>query len=166
MEEPVHEAATEPAPPVKVQILSLLVLLIVMSHVMSQSACLTHRALSTQGRKKRAKRNRKKKKKKTPQDAPQDYGSEEEPSDEASGSEDEDRQDYKKGGYHPVRLGELYNTRYRVLSKLGWGQFSTVWLCKDEADESGRRVTALKIQRSAAKYTEAAMDEIELCRQV
>ena len=28
--------------------------------------------------------------------------------------------------------GELYNNRYRVVKKLGWGYFSTVWLCFDQ----------------------------------
>eukprot|EP01047_Picozoa_sp_COSAG01_P046987 COSAG01_NODE_4450_length_5008_cov_2.475657_5_plen_77_part_00 len=32
------------------------------------------------------------------------------------------------GGYHPVRVGDLYNGRYVVLHKLGWGHFSTVWM--------------------------------------
>lgn len=36
-----------------------------------------------------------------------------------------------KGGYHPVHVGEIYNGRYHVLAKLGWGHFSTVWLCQD-----------------------------------
>ena len=35
------------------------------------------------------------------------------------------------GGYHPVRLGDLYNSRYSVIRKLGWGHFSTVWLAWD-----------------------------------
>lgn len=35
------------------------------------------------------------------------------------------------GGYHPVRVGQLYNGRYHVVRKLGWGHFSTVWLCWD-----------------------------------
>lgn len=26
---------------------------------------------------------------------------------------------------------EVYNDRYKVLAKLGWGHFSTVWLCED-----------------------------------
>ena len=43
--------------------------------------------------------------------------------------EQEDVADYCKGGYHPVRIGDLYNQRYHVLRKLGWGHFSTVWLC-------------------------------------
>lgn len=41
------------------------------------------------------------------------------------------------GGYHPVKIGELYSDgRYTVVRKLGWGHFSTVWLVQDT--ESGR----------------------------
>jgi serine/threonine-protein kinase SRPK3 len=40
---------------------------------------------------------------------------------------------YKPGGYHPVELGDqLGANRYKILSKLGYGGFSTVWLAKDE----------------------------------
>lgn len=47
--------------------------------------------------------------------------------------EEEDPGDYKTGGYHPVRVGELYeNGRYKVIRKLGWGHFSTVWLVQDQ----------------------------------
>ena len=35
------------------------------------------------------------------------------------------------GGYHPVQIGDILNRRYQVVSKLGWGYFSTVWLCQD-----------------------------------
>lgn len=35
------------------------------------------------------------------------------------------------GGYHPVKIGDLFNGRYHVIRKLGWGHFSTVWLCWD-----------------------------------
>ena len=45
--------------------------------------------------------------------------------------EQEDSKDYCKGGYHPVNLGQVYNDRYHVVRKLGWGHFSTVWLCWD-----------------------------------
>lgn len=46
--------------------------------------------------------------------------------------EEEDIEDYKKGGYHPVSIGDRYdNGRYIVLRKLGWGHFSTVWLALD-----------------------------------
>lgn len=37
--------------------------------------------------------------------------------------------DYESGGYHPVRIGDVYgpNDRYVIVRKLGWGHFSTVW---------------------------------------
>jgi len=35
------------------------------------------------------------------------------------------------GGYHPVKIGDVYHSRYQVVRKLGWGHFSTVWLCWD-----------------------------------
>jgi serine/threonine-protein kinase SRPK3 len=47
-------------------------------------------------------------------------------------SEEEDLDDYCKGGYHPVEPGQVYkNGRYTVVRKLGWGHFSTVWLARD-----------------------------------
>lgn len=42
---------------------------------------------------------------------------------------------------------------------MGWGHFSTVWLSHDK--QTGKSV-ALKVQKSAEHYTEAAMDEIEI----
>ena len=38
---------------------------------------------------------------------------------------------YRPGGYHPVHIGEVYRERYRVLHKLGYGAYSTVWLARD-----------------------------------
>nr|XP_020468161.1 SRSF protein kinase 3-like [Monopterus albus] len=43
----------------------------------------------------------------------------------------EDPREYCYGGYHPVQIGDTFNRRYQVVSKLGWGYFSTVWLCLD-----------------------------------
>ena len=46
--------------------------------------------------------------------------------------DEEDWEDYCKGGYHPVQIGDTFSdTRYTVVRKLGWGHFSTVWLAKD-----------------------------------
>lgn len=39
--------------------------------------------------------------------------------------------DLVSGGYHPVKIGDRYNERYRIERKLGWGHFSTVWLASD-----------------------------------
>ena len=47
-------------------------------------------------------------------------------------SEDEGAEDYRRGGYHAVRIGDTFkNGTYVVQSKLGWGHFSTVWLAWD-----------------------------------
>lgn len=35
------------------------------------------------------------------------------------------------GGYYHVEKGEIFVDRYQVVKKLGWGHFSTVWLCWD-----------------------------------
>jgi len=35
------------------------------------------------------------------------------------------------GGYYAVDIGEIFIDRYQVVKKLGWGHFSTVWLCWD-----------------------------------
>ena len=85
---------------------------------------------------------------------------------EVLGSDDdeqEDPSDYKKGGYHPVKLGDLYNQRYHIVRKLGWGHFSTVWLCWDMKE---KRFVAAKIVKSAQHYTETALDEIALLKSV
>lgn len=38
---------------------------------------------------------------------------------------------YKAESYYPVRLGEVFRSRYQVVAKLGFGTTSTVWLCRD-----------------------------------
>ncbi|KJX98771.1 protein kinase [Zymoseptoria brevis] len=39
---------------------------------------------------------------------------------------------YRAGGYHPVQLGDiLHHGRYKILHKLGWGSYSTVWAARD-----------------------------------
>ncbi|CCJ28675.1 unnamed protein product [Pneumocystis jirovecii] len=79
-------------------------------------------------------------------------------------SGEEDLEDYCKGGYHPVKIGEKFKDgRYVILRKLGWGHFSTVWLVKDTLKDC---YVALKIVRSAAHYTETALDEIKLLKRI
>lgn len=77
-----------------------------------------------------------------------------------SDDEDEGEDGYKAGGYHPVKIAEVYHQRYVIIKKLGWGHFSTVWMVKDRKVPD--TFLALKVQKSAEHYTEAAMDEIEL----
>nr|XP_033489935.1 SRSF protein kinase 2 isoform X1 [Epinephelus lanceolatus] len=87
-----------------------------------------------------------------------------EPEEEILGSDDEEQEDpadYCKGGYHPVKIGDLFNGRYHVIRKLGWGHFSTVWLCWDI---QVKNFVAMKVVKSAQHYTETALDEIKLLR--
>lgn len=81
-----------------------------------------------------------------------------------SDDEEEGEDGYRIGGYHPVSIGDKYNSRYIVIEKLGWGHFSTVWRCYDmkTSTPENPEYVALKIQKSATHYREAAMDEIEL----
>jgi len=89
---------------------------------------------------------------------------EEEEEEEILGSDDDEQEapsDYCKGGYHPVKIGDLFHNRYHVIRKLGWGHFSTVWLCWDLKD---KKFVALKVVKSASHYTETALDEIKLLK--
>ncbi|KIW86357.1 hypothetical protein Z517_01753 [Fonsecaea pedrosoi CBS 271.37] len=39
---------------------------------------------------------------------------------------------YRSSGFHPINLGDTFkNGQYRVIRKLGYGSFSTVWLARD-----------------------------------
>lgn len=38
---------------------------------------------------------------------------------------------YKPKEWYPVRIGEIFQSKYQVVGKLGFGSVSTVWLCRD-----------------------------------
>ncbi|KAL7789763.1 kinase-like domain-containing protein [Trichoderma afarasin] len=51
--------------------------------------------------------------------------------DATSEDEEEGKGAYRPGGFHPVYIGDIFNDRYKVLNKIGYGLYSTVWLVKD-----------------------------------
>ncbi|KAL8707278.1 MAG: hypothetical protein Q9220_007662 [cf. Caloplaca sp. 1 TL-2023] len=58
---------------------------------------------------------------------------------------------YRNGGYHPTDIGNSYlDGRYRIVHKLGFGTYSTVWLARDN---QMHRYVALKIIASDASKT-------------
>ncbi|KAK0456368.1 kinase-like domain-containing protein [Armillaria borealis] len=86
------------------------------------------------------------------------------PVEEPSCKDEESPADYNAGGYLPVKLSDSFkNNRYKVIRKLGWGHFSTVWLVKDA---HLHRHSALKVVKSAGRYAETARDEIKLLSRV
>ncbi|XP_051950710.1 SRSF protein kinase 1-like [Xyrauchen texanus] len=129
------------------------------------------KVLALQARKKRAKAKKLTKKPAHPprgpsQQQPPMETQIQEPDEEILGSDDEEQEDpndYCKGGYHHVKIGDLFNGKYHVIRKLGWGHFSTVWLAWDI---QGKRFVAMKVVKSAEHYTETAVDEIKLLRSV
>ncbi|KAM5341966.1 hypothetical protein ACJ41O_014997 [Fusarium nematophilum] len=55
---------------------------------------------------------------------------------------------YQPGGFHPVYIGDLFDDRFKVLSKIGYGVYSTVWLVRDlraSSDNGSEVFRALKV---------------------
>jgi serine/threonine-protein kinase SRPK3 len=69
--------------------------------------------------------------------------------------DDEGISEYKEGGYCPVRVGDKLHGKYQIVNKLGWGHYSTVWLCIDltRSTPERKKYVALKIVKSSANYT-------------
>lgn len=44
---------------------------------------------------------------------------------------EEGRDVYRPGGFHPIYIGDVYHDKYKVLNKIGYGVYSTVWLARD-----------------------------------
>ncbi|KAK4163967.1 Serine/threonine-protein kinase [Cladorrhinum sp. PSN259] len=71
---------------------------------------------------------------------------------------------YCTGGYHPVRIGDVFNGgKYRVLRKLGYGVYSTVWLA---CDLKTKQHVALKILTSESYGSEHDTFELDILRRI
>lgn len=64
----------------------------------------------------------------------------------------EDTNTYSPGGHYPVHLGDVVESKYKVIHKLGNGGFALVWLARDVRK---CRYVALKILRADAPPREA-----------
>jgi non-specific serine/threonine protein kinase len=45
--------------------------------------------------------------------------------------EEETLPHYDFSHFYPVKIGDVYQDRYKVIGKLGYGAYSTSWLCRD-----------------------------------
>jgi len=60
--------------------------------------------------------------------------------------------EYTTEGYYPIQLGETIQN-YKIIQKLGWGHFSTVWMVLNKNDN---QYYALKILKSKESYFQSA----------
>lgn len=51
--------------------------------------------------------------------------------DAAEKIEEEGIPTYKSEDYYPAHIGDIFKSRYQLVSKLGFGGKSTAWLCRD-----------------------------------
>ncbi|KPM41240.1 hypothetical protein AK830_g5305 [Neonectria ditissima] len=58
---------------------------------------------------------------------------------------------FKAGHYYPVNIGDVYNSKYQVLGKLGFGRTSTVWLARNLQEH---KHVALKVFKRGADRDE------------
>ena len=61
-----------------------------------------------------------------------------------SQEEDEGEDSYKPGGYHRVAINDSIG-QWRIVQKLGWGHFSTVWLAQQKSQDNTKQFAALKV---------------------
>ncbi|OAA50391.1 protein kinase domain protein [Metarhizium rileyi] len=80
--------------------------------------------------------------------------------------EEEKCSSYDPESYYPARIGETIRGKYRLISKLGWGTGSTVWLAGTVSRWPWKthRYVALKITNSSSEVQAAARKEIEISK--
>ncbi|KAI0010250.1 kinase-like domain-containing protein [Xylariaceae sp. FL0662B] len=65
------------------------------------------------------------------------------------GEDFEEVEKYRKGGYHPVHIGDILDGRYEVVAKLGQGGFATVWLSLETQTKTWRAIKILTAKESS-----------------
>ncbi|GIZ36572.1 hypothetical protein CKM354_000004200 [Cercospora kikuchii] len=64
--------------------------------------------------------------------------------------EEENWEWYSAETYYSVRIGEVFQLRYQIIGKLGYGAHSTVWLSRDLHRSAHRYVTLKACERGSA----------------
>lgn len=97
-------------------------------------------------------------------------------SEEESDDDQEPEEEHCPGGYANVDLEEVLqgrtkNVSYRIVTKLGWGHFSTVWSVEKITKRGvtalvSNEPLALKVVKSDELYTDMADSEIEVFKKI
>ncbi|KAJ6109130.1 kinase domain protein [Penicillium sp. IBT 16267x] len=81
--------------------------------------------------------------------------------DPASPVEEESLPFYQPEQFYPVKIGELLNAKYRVIGKLGYGSYSTMWLCRD----AHQKYVAVKVLTSSSSQPDRRINgELDIYR--
>ncbi|KAF4973174.1 hypothetical protein FZEAL_9391 [Fusarium zealandicum] len=82
--------------------------------------------------------------------------------------EEEKCPDYRPKNFYPARTGETLGGKYELVSKLGWGTGSTVWLARTTSwlPWQNDRYVALKITNNTPAVRKAARKELEMSEQI
>ncbi|KAL3472269.1 kinase domain protein [Aspergillus californicus] len=67
---------------------------------------------------------------------------------------------YEPEQFYPVKLGDLLDSKYRVLGKLGYGAYSTAWLCRNE--DNKQRVAIKALTRASANPQDVLPREVRV----
>ncbi|KAL5332951.1 kinase-like domain-containing protein [Aspergillus crustosus] len=77
--------------------------------------------------------------------------------------EEETLPDYVASRYYPARIGEIFQDRYQIVGKLGFGASSTVWLARDM---NHRGYVTLKIFIKSASMGQQLDDELQMYKRI
>ncbi|KAJ5582657.1 hypothetical protein N7535_001277 [Penicillium sp. DV-2018c] len=77
--------------------------------------------------------------------------------------EEETIPDYISSRYYPVRIGEVFQGRYQVVGKLGFGASSTAWLARDM---NRRRYVTLKLFINSTSLGQQLDDELKMYQRI
>ncbi|KAK7409376.1 hypothetical protein QQX98_008438 [Neonectria punicea] len=82
--------------------------------------------------------------------------------------EEENCHNYNPKAFYPARIGGLLNGKYELISKLGWGSGSTVWLARAThwLPWQNERFVALKITNNTPAVQAAARRELDISDQM
>ncbi|KAI0628135.1 kinase-like domain-containing protein [Trametes polyzona] len=81
------------------------------------------------------------------------------------------RYDPSNGGYSSVSIGDILGEQYTVLRKLGWGEYSTVWLVRrnmqTSTDLRSSTLQVLKVMNKDATFAQGTLfHEAEFLRRI
>ncbi|POR35272.1 Uncharacterized protein TPAR_04552 [Tolypocladium paradoxum] len=75
--------------------------------------------------------------------------------------EEEELPSYRAENFYPVQIGHVFNSRYRVVAKLGFGAGSTVWLCRDQETNSHVALKLCTLEQRSPGFGALPQAEIE-----